>query len=263
MLVHVSLLLIGQQGSVPVHFVRNRPLLPICWIYKIFGVPKKFKKLPRPLLRLKTNYTCQQKPIPSREIVPVRYLIHTWLYFAFLKLGPIRSGAKIISPALAQRVIPVLYGTRSGHRTHSIVDPHCFQCESVSGSSFLGKFKPDPGFWWSDCKVVQLEKIIYFYNLFILFSKTECPSYRKPSVLKREHPSLETWILFTVFHFCFVTYPILPSWIRIWPTKINVDPFEFGIRIHNIGYSTQMWLNIWFHIRYRYRRIVKKSLASA
>jgi hypothetical protein len=74
------------------------------------------------------------------------YLILFRAFRLFKKLGQVRSGAKIISPALAQKLLPVLYGTRSGNGTHSIVDPHCFQCGFVSGSSFLPKFKPDPGF---------------------------------------------------------------------------------------------------------------------
>jgi hypothetical protein len=38
----------------------------------IMEAPKKFKKWPRPLFRLKTNHSCHQKSNPSCEKVPLR-----------------------------------------------------------------------------------------------------------------------------------------------------------------------------------------------
>jgi hypothetical protein len=40
--------------------------------YKFIEATKKFEKWPRPLFRPITNYTCHQKPNPSRETGPLR-----------------------------------------------------------------------------------------------------------------------------------------------------------------------------------------------
>ncbi len=49
--------------------------------FKIIGTPKKFKIWPHTLLRPRTNHTWHQKPIPSRETVPLSFF--SYLQYTF------------------------------------------------------------------------------------------------------------------------------------------------------------------------------------
>jgi hypothetical protein len=96
------------------------------------------------------------------------YLILFRDFRLFKKLGQVRSGAKIISPALAQDQV-LRYFRHAASRnlsskkigTRSIVDPYWLQFESVSGSRNL-------------MAIVKFysKKKTYFLYLFILFPST-------------------------------------------------------------------------------------------
>jgi hypothetical protein len=46
---------------------------------------------------------------------------------------------------------------------------------------------PDPGFWWQNCKILQLIKISYFFSLGLPWRTSKLQ--KKPSALKGEHPT--------------------------------------------------------------------------
>ncbi len=99
---------------------------------------------------------------------------------------------------------------------------------------------PDPGFWWT--KIL----LIFFWSKIAIFL---CPSYRRSSALKREHPALQKIKFINVFLCVWVISALLgpdPSWLRI-RIRIRIQRPHW-IRIHSTAdeqWAVFMALFIW------------------